>query len=103
MNFNGRVQKKSTKNFQLESEKGIIIYKLGDSIILQFGKINDTTFSLDFQMPLCPLQAFAICVSCLDSKFACEWERINKFFTYKLNKLTTNILLLWMIIKNVYE
>jgi hypothetical protein len=72
LNFNGRVKKRSTKNFQLKSEKGIITSNIGDSIILQFGKINDTTFSLDFQMPLCPLQAFAICVSFLDSKFACE-------------------------------
>ena len=43
-----------------------------DYIVLQFGRISEDTFTMDIQFPLCPLQAFAICLSSLDSKLACE-------------------------------
>jgi tubby-related protein 1 len=65
LNFNGRVEDGSPKNFQLIQEGC-------DEIILQFGKINDTSFAMDFQYPLSPYQAFGICLTSLSSKFACE-------------------------------
>lgn len=43
-----------------------------NEIILQFGKINEETYIMDFQYPLSILQAFAICVSSLASKKVCE-------------------------------
>jgi hypothetical protein len=65
LKFNSRVEKSSTKNFQL-------IKVNGEEILLQFGKINDNLFSMDFQHPLSPFQAFAICLTSLASKRACE-------------------------------
>jgi len=64
--FNGRIQKPSSKNFQLIEEGK------DDDVILQFGRIDDQTFAMDFKYPLSPLQAFGICLSSLDCKFACE-------------------------------
>jgi len=64
--FNGRIQKPSSKNFQL------IEVGKDDDVILQFGRIDDETFAMDFKYPLSPLQAFGICLSSLDNKFACE-------------------------------
>lgn len=65
LNFNGRVDLGSPKNFQLIKEGG-------EEIFLQFGKINETTFAMDFQHPLSLYQAFSICLSSLSSKLACE-------------------------------
>ena len=39
---------------------------------MQFGRVSDTTFALDFQHPLSPLQAFAIALSSIDNKIALE-------------------------------
>ena len=43
-----------------------------DYLYMQFGRINEDTFALDFQYPFSPLQAFAISLSSLDKKFACD-------------------------------
>jgi len=82
MNFNGRVGQSSKKNFQLIKENNcIFIYllkiifllnELVNEIILQFGKINEETYIMDFQYPLSIFQAFAICISSLASKNICE-------------------------------
>jgi tubby-related protein 1 len=45
---------------------------IAENVILQFGRVNKDTFTMDFQFPLSPLQAFAICLSSFDYKFACE-------------------------------
>ena len=37
-----------------------------ETIYLQFGRLSDDKFSLDFQWPFCPFQAFAIALSSLD-------------------------------------
>jgi tubby-related protein 1 len=66
LNFNGRVTMASVKNFQLISERD------PDNVILQFGRVGRNRFTMDCQYPLCPLQAFGICLSSLDSKLACE-------------------------------
>ncbi|OWK16512.1 TULP2, partial [Cervus elaphus hippelaphus] len=41
-----------------------------DYLVLQFGRIAPDTFTMDFRFPLCPLQAFAICLSSFDGKLA---------------------------------
>lgn len=65
LNFNGRVTKASVKNFQLVEEGS-------ETVILQFGKVSDNRFSLDYRYPLCALQAFAIALSAYDFKLMCE-------------------------------
>ncbi|RUS21594.1 tubby C-terminal-like domain-containing protein [Jimgerdemannia flammicorona] len=66
LNFNGRVTQASVKNFQIVHDNDL------DYIIMQFGRIDDDLFTMDFQYPMCPLQAFAIALSSFDAKLACE-------------------------------
>jgi len=66
LNFQGRVTVASVKNFQLVDERD------QDRIVLQFGKCDDDTFTMDYSYPLCALQAFAICLTSFDHKLACE-------------------------------
>lgn len=49
LNFKGRVEKPSVKNFQLIDEKD------DSTIYLQFGRLNNELFNMDFQYPLSPL------------------------------------------------
>ena len=39
-------------------------------MVLQFGRVGKHLFTMDFQFPLSPMQAFSICVACLDGKLA---------------------------------
>jgi len=41
-------------------------------VILQFGRTGDDTFTLDFEHPMTPLQAFAVALTSFDAKLACE-------------------------------
>lgn len=66
LNFNGRVTMASVKNFQLVTPDD------HDTVILQFGRVGKDLFTMDYQWPLSPLQAFAICLSSFDYKLACE-------------------------------
>ncbi|XP_036058803.1 tubby-related protein 2-like [Onychomys torridus] len=66
LNFHGRVTRASVKNFQL------VHPDLPDYLVLQFGRVAPNIFTMDFQYPLCPLQAFAICLSSFDGKLACN-------------------------------
>uniref|UniRef100_A0AC34QX17 Tubby-like protein n=1 Tax=Panagrolaimus sp. JU765 TaxID=591449 RepID=A0AC34QX17_9BILA len=66
LNFRGRVTQASVKNFQLIHEGN------PDYIVLQFGRTNDSSFTLDFRYPLNPLQAFGIAMSSFHGKLACE-------------------------------
>eukprot|EP00033_Pygsuia_biforma_P001870 GCRY01002090.1.p1 GENE.GCRY01002090.1~~GCRY01002090.1.p1 ORF type:complete len:390 (+),score=85.32 GCRY01002090.1:142-1311(+) len=66
LNFSGRVTKASVKNFQLIDKED------ANYIMMQFGRVSDDTFTLDFQWPLSPLQAFAIALSSFDGKLFCE-------------------------------
>ncbi|XP_006898803.1 PREDICTED: tubby-related protein 2 [Elephantulus edwardii] len=66
LNFHGRVTQASVKNFQIVLPEG------SDYLVLQFGRVATDTFTMDFRFPLCPLQAFAICLSSFDGKLACE-------------------------------
>ncbi|XP_051152062.1 tubby-like F-box protein 7 [Andrographis paniculata] len=73
LNFHGRVTVASVKNFQLvaaaadQGGKGD-----GDTMLLQFGKVGDDTFTMDYRHPLSPFQAFAICLTSFGTKLACE-------------------------------
>ncbi|XP_050930455.1 tubby-related protein 1 [Lates calcarifer] len=66
LNFNGRVTQASIKNFQIVHNKDL------DYIVMQFGRIADDIFTLDYNYPLCAVQAFAIALSSFDGKIACE-------------------------------
>ncbi|KAL6063991.1 hypothetical protein STEG23_028511, partial [Scotinomys teguina] len=65
LNFHGRVTQASVKNFQ------IVHGNDPDYIVMQFGRVADDVFTLDYNYPLCALQAFAIGLSSFDSKLAC--------------------------------
>ena len=41
-------------------------------IVVQFGRISDDVFTLDYSFPMCAVQALAIALSSFDSKLACE-------------------------------
>uniref|UniRef100_A0A8C3VY61 Tubby-like protein n=1 Tax=Catagonus wagneri TaxID=51154 RepID=A0A8C3VY61_9CETA len=66
LNFHGRVTQASVKNFQ------IIHSNDPDYIVMQFGRVAEDVFTMDYNYPLCALQAFAIALSSFDSKLACE-------------------------------
>lgn len=66
LNFNGRVTQASIKNFQIVHNKDL------DYVVMQFGRIADDIFTLDYNYPLCAVQAFAIALSSFDGKIACE-------------------------------
>ncbi|XP_058162604.1 tubby-related protein 1 [Dasypus novemcinctus] len=66
LNFQGRVTRASVKNFQ------IVHADDPDYIVLQFGRVAEDAFTLDYRYPLCALQAFAIALSSFDGKLACE-------------------------------
>ncbi|XP_039712264.1 tubby-related protein 1 [Pteropus medius] len=66
LNFQGRVTQASVKNFQ------IVHADDQDYIVLQFGRVAEDAFTLDYRYPLCALQAFAIALSSFDGKLACE-------------------------------
>jgi hypothetical protein len=64
LNFGGRVSVASVKNFQL-------CEKRDQDHIMQFGRIQGRhNFTVDFQHPLSPAQAFAIAISSLQSKIS---------------------------------
>lgn len=66
LNFDGRVSQPSVKNFQ------IIHQDNEEYIILQFGKIEKDIYTCDYAYPFCALQAFAVALSSLESKLACD-------------------------------
>ncbi|KAF7836640.1 tubby-like F-box protein 7 [Senna tora] len=75
LNFHGRVTVASVKNFQLaatvdQSQPG----GKGDeeTVLLQFGKVGDDMFTMDYRRPLSAFQAFAICLTSFGTKLACE-------------------------------
>ncbi|CAH9103813.1 unnamed protein product [Cuscuta epithymum] len=69
LDFKGRVTVKSVKNFQLFVERGGHLDH--DEVILQFGKVGEDVFTMDYRYPLSAFEAFAICLSSFDTKVAC--------------------------------
>lgn len=43
-----------------------------DYVVMQFGRVAEDVFTMDYRYPMCALQAFAIALSSFDSKLACE-------------------------------
>ncbi|XP_075766475.1 tubby-related protein 1 isoform X2 [Pelodiscus sinensis] len=66
LNFHGRVTHASVKNFQIVHSDDL------DYIVMQFGRVADDAFTMDYNYPLCAVQAFAIALSSFDGKLACE-------------------------------
>ncbi|XP_053496695.1 tubby protein homolog [Ictalurus furcatus] len=66
LNFHGRVTQASVKNFQIVHPDN------EDYIVMQFGRVAEDVFSMDYSFPLCAVQAFAITLSSFDGKLACE-------------------------------
>lgn len=66
LNFGGRVTQASVKNFQIVHESD------PNYIIMQFGRIDDDEFTMDFRYPMSAVQAFAIALSSFDGKLAVE-------------------------------
>jgi tubby-related protein 1 len=66
LNFRGRVTRTSVKNFQVIGSSD------EERVVLQFGRVSDDAFSLDYGHPMCALQAFGVALSSLDTKLACE-------------------------------
>lgn len=92
LNFHGRVTQASIKNFQIiHPDNGTMSLAIrcslpnqtnhpssplttltDDYIVMQFGRVAEDVFSMDYSFPLCALQAFAITLSSFDGKLACE-------------------------------
>lgn len=91
LNFHGRVTQASIKNFQIihpdNGKMSLAFWFLlqnpkitpppyttftDDYIVMQFGRVAEDVFSMDYSFPLCALQAFAITLSSFDGKLACE-------------------------------
>ncbi|XP_072967762.1 tubby-like F-box protein 1 [Typha angustifolia] len=75
LNFHGRVTVASVKNFQLVSaansgQPGGVGNE--ETVLLQFGKVGDDMFTMDYRQPLSAFQAFAICLTSFGTKLACE-------------------------------
>ena len=66
LNFNGRVDKASVKNFQLIDEYD------DNHIYMQFGRVGSQNFNMDVAYPASLFQAFGIGLTSFDFKFACE-------------------------------
>jgi len=66
LNFRGRVTQASVKNFQIVHQSD------PDYIVMQFGRVADDLFTVDYNYPMNAVQAFAIALSSFDSKLACE-------------------------------
>ena len=58
LNFGGRVKIASAKNFQLENAEG--------EIVLQFGRVSDHRFHLDFRHPFSAVTAFSAALTQFD-------------------------------------
>lgn len=67
LDFYDRVEKASVKNFQL-----VEYADEGYNVLLQFGKIDDNLYNLDYQYPFSLMQAFGIALSSCDGKLFCE-------------------------------
>ncbi len=83
LQFHGnRVVRSSVKNFQMVLENGnrksfdtqlnVIIcymYIIGqEEVVMQFGRIDEDTFTCDYRYPLSAIQAFGIALSSFDSR-----------------------------------
>eukprot|EP00727_Mastigamoeba_balamuthi_P000652 m51a1_g10584 putative tubby protein homolog isoform x2 (237) ;mRNA; f:49934-50841 len=66
LNFHKRVKLPSVKNFQVVSASD------EDDLLMQFGRVSENSFSLDYKYPFCLVQALGVALSSVDNKIACE-------------------------------
>jgi hypothetical protein len=67
LNFRGRVKLASVKNFQLVQQSAGL--GVDDPVVMQFGKIDDDVFVLDFNPTiLSPAQAFSVALSTFNGR-----------------------------------
>ena len=64
MDFKGRVKLASKKNFQLTHKSD------PDKVLMLFGKVTKSRFSLDFQPPMTACKALAVALSTFADKLA---------------------------------
>jgi tubby-related protein 1 len=62
VDFGGRVVQASGKNLQLQDTRGS-----NKPVVLTFGKVDDSTYVLDFCYPLSPVQAFSIALAAFNA------------------------------------
>ncbi|KAM9837868.1 tubby protein homolog [Aulostomus maculatus] len=62
LDFNKRVTRTSEKNFQLVHPQN------EDYVVMQFGRVSEDVFTMDYSFPMCAFQAFAIALSSFDGK-----------------------------------
>ncbi|KAK4779035.1 hypothetical protein SAY86_006563 [Trapa natans] len=72
LNFHGRVTVASVKNFQLVDKVDQQGSKKEGAALLQFGKVGDDIFTMDYRQPLSAFQAFAVCLTSFGTKIVCE-------------------------------
>jgi hypothetical protein len=72
LDFGGRVTLESAKNFQIEFKgkqvgifqiKKISISRISFFKVIQFGRIENNCYTLDFEWPFSPLHAFAVALA----------------------------------------
>ena len=71
LDFGGRVTQESAKNFQIEhSGKQVRTIRRPTELhhllcyqVMQFGRIDENAYTLDFQYPLTALQAFSVALA----------------------------------------
>ena len=71
LNFGGRVKQASIKNFILIDDSFSLEEEDKAQNLIVFGKIDDSTFALEFAHPLNLFQAFGIAMSEFDFKLKC--------------------------------
>lgn len=74
LDFQGRVTVGSIENFQLvvSGENGLGNNQENDKVIIQFGKTAKDVFTMDYCYPVSAFQSFAICLSSIVTKIACD-------------------------------
>ncbi|CAL8073117.1 unnamed protein product [Calicophoron daubneyi] len=80
LNFYGRVTQASVKNFQIVHDND------SDYVIMQFGRIADDVFTMDYAYPMCALQAFGIAISSFDGKLAYYYSQPSRPATVENGK-----------------
>lgn len=70
LKFDKRVAVPSVKNFQLVNplDRNLPLLRVAERIFLQFGRVGNNSFNLDFSWPFSILQAFAIALASFDYK-----------------------------------
>jgi len=64
LNFNGRINKPSIKNFILERPET-------KEEVLMFGKTGDSLYNIHISNPISPFMGLAIALTHFDNKFLC--------------------------------